>query len=42
VTGPRGYAVVDTETTGLFTGFRYRIAEVAVIHVDPDGTVTDV
>jgi DNA polymerase-3 subunit epsilon len=41
VTGPRGYAVVDTETTGLFTGFRHRIAEVAVIHVDPDGTVTD-
>jgi DNA polymerase III subunit epsilon len=39
--GPRlGYAVVDTETTGLLTGYRHRIAEIAVIHVDADGTTT--
>ncbi|GAB2781303.1 exonuclease domain-containing protein [Amycolatopsis magusensis] len=36
-----GYAVVDTETTGIHTGWHHRIAEVAVIHVDPDGVVTD-
>lgn len=36
----RGYAVIDTETTGLLTGCRHRIAEIAVIHLDPDGTVT--
>ena len=35
-----GYAVVDTETTGLLTGYRHRIAEIAVIHPDPDGTAT--
>ncbi|WP_043725980.1 exonuclease domain-containing protein [Kutzneria sp. 744] len=35
------YAVIDTETTGLLPGFRHRIAEIAVIHVDADGTVTD-
>ncbi|GAA1195296.1 hypothetical protein GCM10009608_33400 [Pseudonocardia alaniniphila] len=36
-----GFAVVDTETTGVFTGFRHRIAEIAVVHVDPDGTITN-
>jgi DNA polymerase-3 subunit epsilon len=37
---PHGYAVVDTETTGLLTGHRHRIAEIAVVHVDPAGVVT--
>lgn len=36
-----GYAVVDTETTGISPGYRNRIAEIAVIHVDPAGAVTD-
>src|SRR4051812_45229645 len=40
VTASLGYAVVDTETTGLLTGYRHRIAEIAVIHLDPDGTPT--
>ena len=35
-----GYAVVDTETTGLSTGYHHRIAELAVLHVDPTGTTT--
>lgn len=35
-----GYAVLDTETTGILPGFKHRIAEVAVIHLDADGTVT--
>ncbi|MEV4314535.1 exonuclease domain-containing protein [Actinocrispum sp. NPDC049592] len=35
-----GYAVVDTETTGLLTGFHHRIAEIAIIHLDPVGRVT--
>ncbi|MGH4009543.1 MAG: exonuclease domain-containing protein [Pseudonocardiaceae bacterium] len=38
---PIGFAVVDTETTGLFPGYRHRIVEVAVVHLDLDGTVTD-
>ncbi|MDQ2880932.1 MAG: exonuclease domain-containing protein [Actinomycetota bacterium] len=38
---PIGFAVVDTETTGLFPGYRHRIVEVAMIHLDLDGTVTD-
>ena len=37
----RGYAVIDTETTGILTGWHHRIAEIAVVHVDPDGQITD-
>lgn len=37
----RGYAVIDTETTGIRTGWHHRIAEIAVVHVDPHGQVTD-
>jgi DNA polymerase III subunit epsilon len=36
-----GYAVIDTETTGVLTEWRHRIAEIAIIHLDHDGTVTD-
>lgn len=36
-----GYAVIDCETTGLETGYRHRIAEIAVIQVDPAGVITD-
>lgn len=36
-----GYAVIDTETTGILTGgWQHRIAEIAVVHVSPDGTIT--
>jgi DNA polymerase-3 subunit epsilon len=35
-----GYAVIDTETTGVLASFRHRIAEIAVLHVDPDGDTT--
>jgi DNA polymerase-3 subunit epsilon len=38
---PVGFAVIDTETTGLRTGYRHRIAEIAVIHCDLGGQVTD-
>jgi DNA polymerase-3 subunit epsilon len=41
VKGAHGYAVIDTETTGILTGWHHRIAEIAVVHVDPDGHVTD-
>lgn len=34
------YAVVDVETTGLFPGRNDRIAEIGIVHVDADGTVT--
>jgi DNA polymerase-3 subunit epsilon len=40
MTATVGYAVVDTETTGCLTSYRHRIAEIAVIHVDADGTTT--
>lgn len=36
----RGYAVLDVETTG-FTPATDRVVEIAVVHADPDGTVTD-
>ncbi|MGW2090690.1 exonuclease domain-containing protein [Promicromonospora sukumoe] len=36
-----GYAVVDVETTGLFPGGHDRIAEIAIVQVDPDGQVED-
>lgn len=35
-----GFAVVDVETTGLVSG-RDRVAEIGVVHVDPDGAVRD-
>lgn len=35
-----GYAVVDVETTGLFTGGSDRVIEVAVVHVDLFGRET--
>jgi DNA polymerase-3 subunit epsilon len=41
VLAPNGYAVVDTETTGLRTSYRHRIAEIAIVQVDPAGVVTD-
>ncbi|TFB84113.1 DUF2510 domain-containing protein [Cryobacterium algoricola] len=34
-----GFAVIDFETTGLFPGGHDRVAEVAVVHVAPDGTI---
>ncbi|WP_340682624.1 exonuclease domain-containing protein [Amycolatopsis coloradensis] len=40
MTSLRGFAVVDTETTGIRPGFRHRIAEIAVVHVDFSGEVT--
>jgi DNA polymerase-3 subunit epsilon len=40
VIAPHGYAVVDTETTGLLTSYRHRIAEIAIVHVDPAGVIT--
>ncbi|WP_116201363.1 exonuclease domain-containing protein [Amycolatopsis circi] len=37
-----GYAVIDTETTGILAGgWRHRIVEIAVVHVSPDGAITD-
>ena len=36
----RGYAVLDVETTG-FTPATDRVVEIAVVHADPDGVVTD-
>jgi len=41
VIAPRGYAVVDTETTGIHPGYHHRIAEIAIIHLDIDGSVAD-
>ena len=41
MTGAEGFAVVDTETTGIHTGYRHRIAEIAIVHVDRDGQITD-
>ncbi|MDQ3576857.1 MAG: exonuclease domain-containing protein [Actinomycetota bacterium] len=36
-----GYAVIDTETTGIQPGRHHRVAEIAVIHLTPAGVVTD-
>lgn len=35
-----GFAVIDFETTGLFPGGHDRVIEVAVVHLDPDGSIT--
>jgi len=35
-----GFAVVDLETTGLFTGRGDRVLEIAVVHVSGDGEIT--
>ncbi|MGN9805508.1 exonuclease domain-containing protein [Micromonospora sp. L32] len=35
------YAVIDLETTGLRTSWHDRIVEVAVVHVDENGRITD-
>jgi DNA polymerase III subunit epsilon len=35
------FAVVDVETTGLFTGMNHRIAEIGVVRVDATGKVID-
>lgn len=40
MTALHGYAVIDTETTGILTGWHHRIVEVAVVHLDVDGTIT--
>ncbi|WP_016700665.1 exonuclease domain-containing protein [Actinoalloteichus spitiensis] len=36
-----GYAVVDLETTGLAAALHDRVVEIAILHVDRDGTITD-
>ncbi|WP_410659620.1 exonuclease domain-containing protein [Amycolatopsis sp. lyj-112] len=41
MTAPLGYAVVDTETTGILPGFHHRVAEIAVVHVDHAGSITN-
>jgi DNA polymerase III subunit epsilon len=41
VTALQGYAVVDTETTGIHPGYHHRIAEIAIVHLDLEGNVTD-
>ncbi|MFU8947550.1 exonuclease domain-containing protein [Mycetocola zhadangensis] len=35
----QGYAVIDFETTGFSPSHHHRVIEVAVVHVDPYGTV---
>ncbi|WP_349898381.1 exonuclease domain-containing protein [Parafrigoribacterium soli] len=39
MSGP-GFAVIDFETTGLFPGGHDRVVEVAVVHLDGNGSVT--
>ena len=36
----KGYAVIDFETTGLFSKSSHRVIEVAVVHVDERGRIT--
>ncbi|GGM61710.1 hypothetical protein GCM10012275_35810 [Longimycelium tulufanense] len=36
-----GYAVVDLETTGVRPGLHDRVIEVAIVHLDRNGTVTE-
>ncbi|GAB2968649.1 hypothetical protein LWP59_27235 [Amycolatopsis acidiphila] len=36
----QGFAVIDTETTGILPGYRHRIAEIAVVQLDSRGDVT--
>lgn len=36
----RGFAVIDFETTGP-PGYRHRIIEIGVVHLDTDGVITD-
>ena len=38
--GP-GFAVIDLETTGLSPGAHERVVEIAIVHADEYGTVTD-
>ncbi len=38
--GKTGFNVVDVETTGLDSNLD-RVIEIAVVHVDPNGTITD-
>ncbi|WP_440710654.1 exonuclease domain-containing protein [Herbiconiux sp. YIM B11900] len=38
--GAPGFATIDFETTGLFPNGTDRAIEVAVVHSDPDGTIT--
>src|SRR5699024_10977179 len=35
------FAVIDTETTGIIAGMQHRITEIAIIHTDARGVVTD-
>ena len=35
---PRNPASPDTETTGLLTGYRHRIAEIAMLNIDDGPT----
>jgi DNA polymerase-3 subunit epsilon len=37
----QGYAVIDFETTGFSPDHHHRVIEIAVVHVDPNGTVED-
>lgn len=35
----QGYAVIDFETTGLAPEYNHRVIEIAIVHVDPRGTI---